>query len=115
LGSRLPPATGAAGTASNSPVTTNRPGCYCAIYNVKLTAGTTDTIDLRGTDFDAYLYLANDAGLILAQDDDSGGGLDARIVFTAGYTGNYQPRRCSNSYSVLALGGPGPLKSSDCC
>jgi hypothetical protein len=75
---------------SSSPVSTNRPGSYCAIYNVKLTAGTTYTIDLRSTDFDAYLYLGNDFGTILAQDDDSGGGLDARIVFTATYTGNHQ-------------------------
>jgi hypothetical protein len=75
---------------ANSPISNLRAGCYCTVYNVKLTAGTVYTIDLRSTDFDAYLYLLDDFGGILAQDDDSGGGLDARIVIRATYTGQHQ-------------------------
>jgi hypothetical protein len=66
-----------------------RPGCYCVKHSVKLTAGTTYTIDLRSTDFDSYLVLIGNTGTILAEDDDSSGGLDARITINAPYTGNY--------------------------
>jgi hypothetical protein len=67
-----------------------RPGCHYELHTVRLVAGTTYTIDLRSNAFDAYLVLADDAGLVLAEDDDSGGGLDARIVWRARYTGAYR-------------------------
>jgi hypothetical protein len=73
-----------------SPVSINRPGCYSHIYTVNLQAGVTYTIDLRSTNFDAFLHLGDNVGRVLAWDDDSGGGLDARIVFTAPYTGQYK-------------------------
>src|SRR5205814_1343809 len=40
-------------------------------------------INLKSTDFDAYLRLEDSAGKQLAEDDDSGGNLDSKIVFKA--------------------------------
>jgi hypothetical protein len=51
------------------------------IHVVKLPAGKTVQIDLVSTEFDAYLRLEDSAGKQLAQDDDSGGNLNARIKF----------------------------------
>ncbi len=73
------------------------------VHTVKLFAGKSYTIDLVSRDFDSYLRLENSAGQQLAEDDDSGGDLNARIVFQApkddtyriiatsfdGKTGNY--------------------------
>jgi hypothetical protein len=47
------------------------------------------TITLRSRDFDAYLIVYDDLGKELARDDDSGGDLDAQIMFRAPYTGTY--------------------------
>ncbi len=60
------------------------------------TAGQIVQIDVRSTDFDAYAILQDQAGSRLAYDDDSGGGTNARIIFTLPYTGPY--RILANSY-----------------
>jgi hypothetical protein len=67
-----------------------RPGCHHRIVDVTLYAGTTYTIDLASDDFDSYLLLLDRNGNILAEDDDSGGGLDARIVYRPRVSGTYQ-------------------------
>jgi hypothetical protein len=67
-----------------------RPGAFYEMHVVTLQAGTTYTIDLRSPDFDAYLVLTDKHCCILVKDDDSGGGLDARIVFRPQYTGEYK-------------------------
>jgi thiol-disulfide isomerase/thioredoxin len=41
-------------------------------------------------DFDAFLFLEDPNGKTLAQDDDSGGGLNSRIVHKAASTGEYR-------------------------
>src|SRR5207237_3668976 len=64
--------------------------CYYQVYNVNLKAGRIYVIDLKSRDFDAYLYLLDPSGNILAWDDDSGGNLDARIVFNAQDSGTYR-------------------------
>jgi hypothetical protein len=53
-------------------------------------AGQTVQVDLMSSDFDAYLYLRDQNGQNLAQDDDSGGGLNSRIVRNLPYTGMFQ-------------------------
>jgi len=53
----------------------------CKIHVVALNAGQSYTIDLIGRGFDAYLRLEDKAGKGLAEDDDSGGDLNAQIVF----------------------------------
>ena len=52
-------------------------------------AGKTYTIDLASQKFDSYLYLFDGNCKLLARDDDSGGKLDARIVFRAKSDGVY--------------------------
>ncbi len=59
-------------------------------FMVKLKKGRTYVIDMVSTDFDAYLRLEDDDGTQLAEDDDSGGGQDAQIVFHADADANYK-------------------------
>ena len=54
-----------------------------------MTKGGTYTIDMVSNQLDSYLYLEDSNGRVLAQDDDSGGNLNARIIWTAQYTGTY--------------------------
>jgi hypothetical protein len=63
---------------------------YCRIFDVKMQAGKKYVIDLQSKQFDSFLRLENAAGKQLAQDDDSGGGNDARIRFTAPEDGVFQ-------------------------
>lgn len=73
----------------------------CKVHTLKMTAGQSYTIDLVSKDFDAYLRLEDSDGKELAHDDDSGGGLNARLVFRA-------PK--DDTYRIVAttfLGGTG--------
>jgi hypothetical protein len=56
---------------------------HCRIYDVQMTAGKTYVIDHMSKQFDAFLRLEDAAGKQLAQDDDSGGGTNARLRFKA--------------------------------
>jgi hypothetical protein len=79
------------------------------IYNVRLVQGKTYVIDLRSQQFDAFLRLEDSASRELAQDNNSGGGvngLDARIVFFCPRTDNY--RIIATSFP----GGSGPYTLS---
>lgn len=58
-------------------------------YDVNLRAGESYVISMRSSDFDTYLRLEF-AGKELARDDDGGGGLNSRIVFTPERTGDYR-------------------------
>ncbi len=63
------------------------------VHNVSLRAGTTyviDMIKLPGSGVDPYLFLESPTGTLLAQDDNSGGGLNARIRIAAPQTGAYR-------------------------
>jgi hypothetical protein len=59
-------------------------------YDFRFEANTTYTIDHETRGFDAYLFLYDDNGVLLRQDDDSGDGLNSRIVFTAPRSGVYR-------------------------
>ena len=64
----------------------------CNTYTVELSGGKTYQIDMfrkDDKDFDPYLRLEDQAGKELAKDDDSGGNLNARIIFTAPKDGKY--------------------------
>lgn len=54
---------------------------YSKVHELKLTPGAAYTFDLVSDDFDAFLRLEDGSGKKLAEDDDSGGSLNARIVF----------------------------------
>jgi hypothetical protein len=53
------------------------------VYSINLKAGQTYTIDLASGTMDSYLYLFDGKSKLLAQDDDSGGDLNSRIIHRA--------------------------------
>ena len=59
-------------------------------YTIKLQKDKTYIIDLTTKDFDAYLRLLNKKGDELAEDDDGGGDLNARIIYSAKATEDHQ-------------------------
>jgi thiol-disulfide isomerase/thioredoxin len=65
-------------------------GFACNIHKVKMKSGSVYTIDMVSTDFDSYLRLEDQKGTQLAEDDDSGGNLNARIIFNCSKDGEYQ-------------------------
>lgn len=60
------------------------------VFPVKMKAGRTYTIDMVSAQFDSYLFLEDGKGNELAQDDDSGGMLNARIIFNCPADGDYK-------------------------
>lgn len=64
-------------------------GSYAQRYRVRLVQGQQVEITLQGDNFDAFLVLFDDDGERVAYDDDSAGGTDARIQFTATKTADY--------------------------
>lgn len=68
---------------------TSRLGKLARVYSINVKAGQTYTIDLSSQDIDCYLYLFNANSKLLAQDDDSGGDLNSRIVIRATQDGVY--------------------------
>jgi peroxiredoxin len=62
----------------------------CKVHVVKLKAGNTYTIDMVSREFDSYLRLEDAKGAELAEDDDSGGDLNARIIFNCTKDGDYK-------------------------
>jgi hypothetical protein len=66
------------------------PNCYCKVYPFQMQAGKKYQIDLKSKEFDAFLRLEDPSGKEVASDDDSGGGLDSRIIYTAPATGGYK-------------------------
>jgi hypothetical protein len=62
-------------------------------YNVKLVAGKTYVIDMISPNqkaLDPYLVLFDPSGKKIAEDDDGGDGLNARIIYRAENTGTYR-------------------------
>src|SRR5262249_52104082 len=64
------------------------------VFTVKLEKGKIYRIDHRGAagdpKFDPYLVLEDETGKQVDVDDDSGGGLDSRIVYKVGKSGTYR-------------------------
>jgi hypothetical protein len=60
------------------------------LFIVKMEQGKTYQIDHMSRDFDAYLYLQDPNGTVLAQDDDGGEGLNSRIIHRANKTGEFR-------------------------
>ena len=81
-------------TGGSASGTTNYNG-DADLFNPALVAGLTYTIELRGADSgggslqDPYLYLLDSGGNLLSYDDDSGAGLDSRIVYTSTSSGTH--------------------------
>ena len=86
-------------------------------YRINLVAGQQITISLSGTSgpggvSDPYLNLRNSAGTIIMHNDDSGGSLNSKIVFTVTTSGTYYIDAGAWDASSLADGSnqaaPGP-------
>ena len=77
-------------------------GSYINAYSFVGQSGDEVDIRLSSRDFDAYLLLLNARGEPLAEDDDSGGGTDARISFTLPRNDTYVI--LSNSFAAGEVG-----------
>lgn len=76
------------GQTVNGQLTTNDPlltsdSSYYQRWILPLEANQAVTVDLESDDFDAYLILTKGRGEKLAENDDGGGGCNARLVWTA--------------------------------
>jgi peroxiredoxin len=60
-----------------------RKNSHCKTYKFKMMKDMTYQIDMKSKKVDSYLRLEDSAGKQLAEDDDSGGFPDARIIFKA--------------------------------
>src|SRR5262249_12399062 len=72
------------------------------VYQVKFVAGKTYIIDMVSPNqkaLDPYLVLTAAVVKTVAEDDDSGGGLNARIVFRAAQDGVYRIQATSYMYA----------------
>src|SRR5262245_41195248 len=65
-------------------------GTPCKVHMVQMKAGNTYTIDMVSTEIDSYLRLEDKDGKQLDEDDDSGGNLNARMVFNCTRDGEYR-------------------------
>lgn len=76
--------------SKDDPLDSARKKSHCRLYDVKMTKGNTYVIDMISKQFDSYLRLEDSAGKQVAQDDDSGGGNNARIRFKTPSDGVYR-------------------------
>lgn len=60
------------------------------LYSIRMEANRTYHIDMMSDQIDSYLILVDDTKAEIREDDDSGGGLNAHLVFTAPRAGVYQ-------------------------
>ena len=67
-----------------------RPGAFQRVHEVTLTAGATYAIEMDSGEIDSYLILEDEKGKKLADDDDSGGYPNAKIIFRAPSDGVYR-------------------------
>jgi peroxiredoxin len=65
------------------------------IHAIPMKAGNVYTIDMVSSEFDSFLRLEDNAGKQLAEDDDSGGNLNARIIFPCRKDGEYKVICCA--------------------
>jgi hypothetical protein len=78
-------------------------GAFCKVYTYPMRAGKQYVIDLQSAQFDSYLRLEDARGWHLAEDDDSGGNLNARIIFVPPQDGTY--RIVATTFDPGAMGG----------
>jgi hypothetical protein len=60
------------------------------LFTFEMEEGKTYQIDMKSGQLDSYLFLESPEGEVLAKDDDSGDGLDARIVHKAAKSGRFR-------------------------
>lgn len=77
-------------------------GSFYRIYQFQGQAGQRITLEMQSADLDSYLVLADAHGRQIAEDDDSGGGKNARITVLLPVTGSYT--LYANAYERGELG-----------
>src|SRR5262249_11927645 len=75
---------------AKDPASKYRKGAFMKAHEVKLSAGVEYVIELKSIAFNTYLYVEDAAGKKLAEDNDSGSDLNARIVFRPPSDGTYR-------------------------
>ena len=75
--------------AEGDPKDVGKTESYCKIYSIKLEAGKSYEITCRSA-LDNWLRIEDAKGKQLAEDDDSGGGTDAQIIFDCKADGEYR-------------------------
>jgi hypothetical protein len=65
-------------------------GTWADIWHIEATAGQRIVVELRSRQFDAYMQLLDPWGGMIAEDDDSAGGNDARITYQVREAGRLQ-------------------------
>jgi thiol-disulfide isomerase/thioredoxin len=95
---------------------------YYKVFTVKLEKDTTYRIDHkdRGDDpmFDPFLFLEDSDGKTLANDDDSGGGLNSRIIYKVTKSGTYRiiattlPPKQTGKFTI-EIGAPTPEEAKE--
>ncbi|MCL1816073.1 MAG: InlB B-repeat-containing protein [Clostridiales bacterium] len=81
----------------NSPLLENDRRTRYNAYRIWLTHGQTVAISMDSDDFDSYLYLLDASGSYLTEDDDSGGSLNALLIFDVPTDGWYYILASQNS------------------
>ncbi len=76
--------------ASSDPVEKARKDSFCHVHLVELSPAKSYVIDLASKKFDAFLRLEDANGKQIAEDDDSGGGTNARLRFRPRASGVYR-------------------------
>jgi hypothetical protein len=76
--------------SADDPLDRDRTKSHAKVHEFQMKAGKTYTLDLMSDDFDAFLRIEDDAKFKLAEDNDSGGSLNSRIVFTPKEDDNYR-------------------------
>jgi len=95
-------------------------GTYVQAWDLELRAGEAATVDLRSTDFDAYLMITGPGLGEMLGDDDSAGRCDSRITFIAPDRGVYKVvvntlnEGEMGKYRVSVTERPGPVASGSC-
>ena len=74
---------------ASDPKDAGRAECYCKIYAIKLEANKTYQFDCK-SEWDNWLRIEDAKGKQFAEDDDSGGGTDAQIIFECKTAGEYR-------------------------
>jgi hypothetical protein len=88
--------------AATDPVARGRKAPY-HVWTLEGRRGQRIVIDLRSSDFDAYLVLRDDAGVTLGSDDDGGGDNNARLHTVLPRDGSY--RIIATGFTESARGG----------
>jgi len=73
---------------------------FADVYQVQLTDSTSIDLQLNSSDFDAYLVLLDAQGNLVDQDDDSGGGTNARITRLLGAGTYYVVAKPTGDYTA---------------